>query len=154
MARRHTHREPAQLNLTSMLDVILQLIIFFLLVTNFAAQTLPPLEPPSPTRSAAQDPFQPDRVTVNLLPDGARSGLADEVRVNMRAIPPGDLAALTALLEAEKEKNPDVEIDLRVDRSIHYRHVQPVMNAVTAAGISRINLVAYTDTDDRPAAAP
>jgi biopolymer transport protein ExbD len=151
--RRHIRREPAQLNLTSMLDVILQLIIFFLLVTNFAAQTLPPLEPPNLTESAAQTPFQPERVTVNLLPDAARSGLADEVRVNMRAIPPGDLSALTALLEAEKEKNPEVEIDLRADRSIHYRHVQPIMNAVTAAGISRINLVAYTD-DDRPVAAP
>ena len=145
MPRKKPQKSEIQLNLTSMLDVILQLIIFFLLVTNFTSQTLPPLEPPDPTESAAQLPFDPERVTVNLIPDEAQSGRLNDIRVNMRNIAPGDFAMLTSLLEDEKEKNELIEVDLRADRSIHYINVQPVMNAITAAGIGRINLVAYTE---------
>jgi hypothetical protein len=50
MARKMKERPRMDLNLTSMMDVSFQLIIFFILITNFAAADLPELDPPDPHR--------------------------------------------------------------------------------------------------------
>ena len=44
MARQPNQPAKAQLNLTSMMDIVFLLILFFLLVTNFASAELPKLE--------------------------------------------------------------------------------------------------------------
>jgi biopolymer transport protein ExbD len=56
MKLKKPEKSEMDLNMTSMLDIVFQLIIFFILVTNFAAADLPPLEPPDPIESkGAQD---------------------------------------------------------------------------------------------------
>jgi len=133
-----------------MMDVVFQLIIFFLLVNNMTSAELPKLDAPEPLESKAY--MLPDRksVTVNVIPQDEGASTARSVRVGIKDILPGNYAELTQILRAEVEKNPNIEVDLRADKAIHYLHVQPVMNAITAAGIGRINLIAHT-SKDRPA---
>lgn len=162
MAKRHQPpKQDVSLNLTSLLDVIFQLIVFFLLVTNFTSLELPEMKPPEPDNSQARETQRRERIVVNVMPE-ATSGRVKGVRVgSTRNIPPGNYGQLTALLEQEKEKkgspdsdNPEdrLQVDLRADTTVHYENVQPVMNAITAAGIARINLVAKTDdTNTQPA---
>ena len=147
MARKHRESAKIELNLTSMMDVVFQLIIFFLLVNNMSSAELPKLETPEPLESKAY--MLPDRqsVTVNVIPPDEGANVARSVRVGVKDILPGNYGELTQLLKAEVEKNPDIEVDLRADKSIHYLHVQPVMNAITAAGIGRINLIAHTEQE-------
>jgi biopolymer transport protein ExbD len=142
MARKS--REPAklELNLTSMMDVVFQLIIFFLLINNMSSAELPKLKPPEPVESKAIEPDPNERrVIINVIPEGT-TGRVERLRIGIRDIAAGDYGVLTDLLKIEKETNEKVQIDLRADASVYYEHVQPVMNAITAAGISRINLVA------------
>jgi len=145
VARKKIQSGPLQLNLTSMMDVVFQLIIFFLLVNNMSSAELPKLEPPEPTQSKAY--MLPDRksVTINVIPQQEGATVAKSVRVGVRDILPGNYGELTELLKVEVAKNPHIEVDLRSDRSIHYTYVQPVMNAITAAGIGKINLVAHIE---------
>lgn len=142
--------EPArmELNLTSMLDVIFQLIIFFLLVSNMSSAELPDLDPPVPVESQAQDSGERSRLVINLIPLDSKSGGIRSVRVGQEDILPGNFGRLTQMLQAEMAENPKIEVDLRADLSVNYKEVQPVMTAITSAGISRINLVALTDTED------
>ncbi|MBS3821853.1 MAG: biopolymer transporter ExbD [Phycisphaerae bacterium] len=138
-------KQSLQLNLTSMLDVVLQLIIFFIMVTNFAAADLPDLEPPEATKAFESD--YPHTRIVNIVPDKSVPGKAKHVLVGGRAltISESGMNTLTNMLKAEQEKRPDekLQVRLRVDRSVHFKEVQPVMQAITGARIARVNLVAY-----------
>ena len=145
--RKKLEPQEVNLNLTSMLDVVFQLIVFFLLVTNFTSAELPKLEVPEAT-SAIIDKNRDPYVTVNIIPQTSGSkGLADgsgqakNVRVGTKDIGPGNYGELTLMLKEEKAKNDGIQVDLRADASIHYANVQPVMDAITQAGIGQINLV-------------
>jgi len=160
------HREASlELNMTSMLDVVFLLIIFFILVTNFSAADLPELDPPDPTPSKARELENEVSRVVNLVPvtrtvtndRGQRvaqmGDTADRVVAYGEDIPlsPDGLKRLTDLLKREKERRDANEekmtVDLRVHRSIPYRQVQPVMQATARAQIQRVNLVALVETN-------
>ena len=53
-----------------------------------------------------------------------------------------DMEGITATLRAARERNPKLEVNLRADAAIFFESVQPVMSAITNAGIGKINLVA------------
>ena len=145
-------KEPArvELNLTSMMDVVFQLIIFFLLVNNMSSAELPELEAPQPLGSKAY--MLPDRksVTINVIPQQKGATTARSVRVGLKDILPGNYTELTELLKTEKAENEFIEVDLRADKNIEYQYVQPVMNAITSAGIGKINLIAHTEDKTPP----
>ncbi len=146
-------KREVRINLTSLMDVTFQLIVFFLLVTNFAAAELPPLEPPKPTVSQAQPPERErDVLIVNVVPVEAKSGEAREVRVGtLPPLLPGEYGQLTDMLREEKKvaeaAGGTLIIDLRADKSIEYAEIQPVMAAITQAEIANINLRATLDED-------
>lgn len=143
-----TRPEPSHihLNLTAMLDVVFNLIFFFISICNMAGNELPKLTVPSPDSSQARLIEARKKVTVNVLPDGT-SGMARAVKIGSDEVVPGDYIRIVDLLKTEKAINPDVEIDLRVDLTLFYDSVRPVMNAITQAGISKINLVANIDAE-------
>jgi biopolymer transport protein ExbD len=148
MARKHeVEKQHVSLNLTSMMDIVFQLIIFFLLVTNFTSAELPDLKPPELEHSEAVEVDGRDKLVINIIPDST-TGMAKAVQVGMQKIPPGAYNQLTDIVSAVKADRPDVEIDLRADASTNYENVQPVMNAITAAGVARINLVAFLDASN------
>lgn len=180
MRYKKPRRGNLQLNMTSMLDIVFQLIIFFILVTNFAAADLPPMEPPQPENSQAQKLEGITTRIVNIVPALSRTGLdqygnpveeptgkASHVMAydqyfsapgyTLSEVPErerGKVKSLSVLLdllqnEKQQEGNEDMMADLRVDRAITYKDVQPVMKTITDARISRVNLVAYVDPNQR-----
>ncbi len=137
-------KPPMQLNLTSMMDVSFQLIIFFILISNFAAADLPKLAVPEPTESKAQDPEGIERVLINVVPLGA-TGEARHMVVYGKKIERDDFAGVTTLLTEAKSKNDEIEVFIRADGVLYFEHVQPIMKAVTDAHISNVNLMAIRD---------
>jgi len=138
-------KKSLQLNLTSLLDIVFQLIIFFIMVTNFAAADLPDLEPPEATKAFESE--YPFTRIVNIVPDKGTPGRADHVLVAGRELPISEngMTTLTNMLKQEQDQRPNdkLRVRLRVDKSLHFQQVQPVMQAITGAGIARVNLVAY-----------
>jgi hypothetical protein len=97
-----------------------------------------------------------NRLTINIVPeeyDGDRyelddklavSGFSDRVRLGSQLeFTFENLHEMVSHLEDAVKKNPKVEIILRADAATHYEIVQPVMEAITGAGISRVNLMAF-----------
>jgi len=144
--------EKIDLNLTSMLDVIFQLIVFFLLITNFTSMELPELEPPVPDESVAYEPDSArPRIVINVVADENIDSIPKFIQIGpTKKLPPGAHVDLTNLLKFEREQDPSVEIDLRADHRIEYQHVQKIMTAITQAEIARINLVALVETESVP----
>ncbi len=146
MAKKHRPKPPTQLNLTSMMDVVFQLIIFFILITNFAAADLPKLDPPDPTASTAREMPDINRVQINIVPAGD-SGEASHLVIYGNKYPRNDYATVIGLLAGAKKLDEDVEVYIRADGMLYFEQVQPLMKAITEAGISRINLVAIRSSD-------
>lgn len=153
MARHHVPKRKADLDLTPMLDLVFQLIVFFLLVTNFSSAQLPEMEPPDPESSEASTTPDRKRLIINVMPDDG-TGAVRSIQVGIQRIEAGDYGELTRLIEEERDRAEEIEVDLRADSSIEYGNMRPIMNAITSAGIGRINLVALLPTADTDAVAP
>ncbi|MHB1156919.1 MAG: ExbD/TolR family protein [Phycisphaerales bacterium] len=145
MAKKKRDSGPIELQLTSMMDVVFQLIIFFILVNNFVSQDLPDMEPPEPKHSRAVLLENASVRVVNVLPDAAKPGFADYIQYASTKLTLQRSNVLTEMLVDEKRKIPSLEVSLRVDKSVRFDQVQPVMQAITNAGIARINLVALIE---------
>lgn len=146
------NKSKIELNVTSLLDVVFQLIIFFLLVTNFSSAELPELIVPEPVEPQSRELRDEKRVVVNVIPDMENLSDAERkdrdivlsaksVRVGNDDILPHEYSRLTELLKAEKEKNPDIYINLRADARIRYQEVGPVIKAITMASVKRVNMI-------------
>jgi len=156
-----------EMNMTPLIDVTFQLIIFFMIVSNIVSEQtvemiVPDLEDPK-TRELADDV---KKVVVNIAPVApvterqdnplSGSGLVDYVLVGSDRFSPGDSEGITNALKAAVERGPkdpdgksELEVLMRADAALYYEEVQPVMSAITAAGIARINLVALLPEDQR-----
>jgi len=114
-------------NMTPMIDVVFQLIIFFLLSSHLAKQEN---ELPLPLPAAASGQSQPaddrPRLTVNVLADGT-------LMVNNRPMSAADLVEL--LRERRTAHGDALEVRIRGDRGVVYGHFEPVMLACAKAGI-------------------
>jgi biopolymer transport protein ExbD len=156
-----------ELNITSMLDVVFNLIFFFVLIANFAAAERVALEVPKPDNSIAKMQQEADRIVVSVLPDRpiddirrdeqagrhvtTRAGL---IRFGVEEFKPGATIEVTRggqkvrvdrlayLLEQEVRRDKNVLISVRADKSIRYGDMPAIMNAIAAANVKKISIVA------------
>ncbi len=143
MARRRKVDLPRpELNITAMMDLVLNLITFFVLVANFASETLPNIQMPAPDHSVAHATEAQRRLAVTVESDPADPSKALRIQVGLDKFKPTDLKDITALLRAQVQKAPGLQVDLRGDKRLRYDQVSLVMQAIANAGITTINLVA------------
>lgn len=142
-----------ELNITSMLDVVFNLITFFILITNFAAASLPQLTPPEPDKSVASQPTEKNTVTINVLPypkEQGKKGEPYQIKFGMSTFGAEDLEnrnskcekTLVEFLGKEITASKDVAITLRVDRDIKYAYVEKIILVIRQAGVQKIQIVA------------
>jgi len=145
---RTSKRKPpdkVELNLTSMMDVVFQLIVFFLLVTNFTSNELPELDPPEPDGFVAVDEDR-QRIVISVLPDDSGTRMRT-IQAGYKQYTPVELDRITAMLKQRKAEQAHTRVDLRADKAIHYRDISRVLGAITAAKIQHVNLVAREPQD-------
>ncbi|HMC11689.1 MAG TPA: biopolymer transporter ExbD, partial [Pirellulaceae bacterium] len=105
-------------NMTPMIDVVFQLIIFFLLSSHLAKQeTQLPLPLPAADSGKAEAADTRPRLTVNVLADGT-------LLVANRPIGSDDLVSL--LRDRRATHGDELEVRIRGDRSVLYSRVEPV----------------------------
>ena len=115
------------MNMTPMIDVVFQLIIFFLLSSHLAKQEQQlPLPLPGARSGVVEAADARPRLTVNVLADGT-------LLVANRPIQPDGLVKL--LRERRTAHGEELEVRIRADRSVLYRRVEPVLIACVQAGI-------------------
>jgi biopolymer transport protein ExbD len=154
---------PVRVNMTPMIDVTFQLIIFFMLVNTIIAEESIELIVPKVSQPQTKLLDDEDRLTINvaqespILQGGVEgalkrydtenaldwSGMTAMVKVGMEQYNLSTLNEMTASLKAFREKKPNIHILLRADAALHYEQVQPVMEHITMAGIETIKVVAY-----------
>jgi hypothetical protein len=100
-----------------------------------------------------------ERVTVNVspMPYDRKDRMSGEplnfegsaafVKIGMDQMGTDELQRIAEELKASQAANPDIVVLLRADAALYYQSVQPVMDAINAAGISTVNLVAAMPED-------
>jgi biopolymer transport protein ExbD len=123
-------RGEVGINMTPMIDVVFQLIIFFLLASHLGQQeSQVAVELPAAESGNRAEIDEARRVTVNVLNDG-------RLVLSGRNV---DRDELDRVLRFERAAvGPNLEVRVRCDRSAPYRHVEPIMVACTKAGIWQV----------------
>lgn len=122
--------EEPTINLTSMLDVVMLLIIFFMVGTTFSEEERQAgIQIPTVSNNAALS-GQPDEIIINITVDGNIT-----VRKETHT-----LESLKKMLESAKEVFPGQRVVIRGDGRGTYQQVADVISTCTTAGITKVSL--------------
>jgi biopolymer transport protein ExbD len=144
-------------NATPLIDCTFQLIIFFILTSQKASGSLATLLLPRPRASQAtmSENREVHPLIINVVsaqdaegPTGAdRAAQAAAYEIGDRRVEVGDVEALTDVLRSRQRETGDRELalEIRADRRVQFGHVQPVMDAAAAVGITQVNLTALLE---------
>ena len=125
----HQDEMPA-INLTPMIDIVFQLIIFFMVGARFSEQEKHiDLQVPGVSTTAPLNNI-PEKFVVHVFRDGHVALNKDNV----------SLLELTARLIQSKQARGDVKVTIRGDGEGNFQHVASAMAAVKDAGVEDIGL--------------
>jgi biopolymer transport protein ExbD len=122
-------------NMTPLIDVVFLLIIFFLVyqtAKNSEEGTYrPDVDPPASTGGEEMDLERP-RLVINITKDG-------ETTIASRKVTQADIVRVVK--KQLEDTGPDFEVEIEGSREAAYKHVSPVLLAVTSAGVWNVTFV-------------
>ena len=119
----------SDINMTPFIDVMLVLLVIFMITAPLMTSSL---RLDLPKSEAATPSDAPRSVAVAITPDGKLHLGEDEL----------DAAAFRVRITELGRANPQLEVQLRADRSVPYGQVAELIGWVQAAGLNRIAFVA------------
>jgi biopolymer transport protein ExbD/biopolymer transport protein TolR len=126
----------AEINVTPLVDVVLVLLIIFMVITPYLQQGID-VELPIAEHSTAAQARADDALVVSIAGDGTVYLGTD--RVSVRAL----VDRLRPLVRAD----PDREILLKADATVHFREVRQVMTALRNLGANGLSLATAEEED-------
>lgn len=124
-------------NMTPMIDVVFQLIIFFLVASHLTrTETKLDLRLPVASTGAEDTDFETPRVTINVKEDGSLWMAGREIAATKLA---------EQLAEVRSKEGENLEVRIRGSRAATYAHVEPIMRACTETGIWNVSYAVYRE---------
>ena len=120
--------EEMALNLTSLIDVVFLLLIFFMVATTFLDPERE-IELDLPEAESSTMPEEtPDQIVINVFSDG-------RIALGGREISRDDLLDT---LRRTARANPETPVTIRGDRLVHHENIVSVRYACGVAGLSNL----------------
>lgn len=120
-----------QFNVTPLIDVVFLLIIFFLVSSHLAQQeTQVELTLPSASSFQESQELSIPRVTINVLADG-------QLLLGSEAVDTHEVGRRLGI--ERQETSDDLEVRIRADRQIAYRHIEPLLLACAEAKVWNVS---------------
>ena len=142
-------------NMTPMIDVVFQLIIFFMLIMDMSKAQLEPLTLPSARKAIKEKFVDTSMLVMNVMKDGA-------IKINgktyWRPKDGDDMKKLEDEFEARRQNKAYQEVAgkadwvkypvlIRCDRSTHFEHLQKILMIATHhGGVTKVQLGAKQET--------
>jgi len=117
--------ESNNFNMAPMIDMVFQLLIFFMVESHFNNMQNVDLQIPNAIHAVVPQE-RPDRVVVNIQKDG--SFFCAEKAA-------GDLDSLKDMVKGYKDVMPGLKVYVRADKETPHKYVRQVMNAMGELGI-------------------
>jgi biopolymer transport protein ExbD len=125
-----TRSRSVSFNVTSLIDIVFLLIIFFLVASHVArSEAVEPVDLPEISDPAGDDEESPLRIVVTVMADrsmwvGGRQVLLPQVE--------------QLILSAAQESLNQVEVRIRADQAATYQEIEPVLLACAQFGVTRV----------------
>ena len=138
MKLQHHFKEEPTVDLTSLIDVVFLLLIFFMVSTTFERQAL--LKVDLPEASTVEELAE--------VPDSLELVIDEEGRMylNDRQLIDSDARTIRAAIEQQVGDNRDVPLILRADRLTPHHHVVTAMDVAAQLGFTNLSIA--TDRTD------
>ncbi|MCB9643303.1 MAG: biopolymer transporter ExbD [Myxococcales bacterium] len=127
---RRPRRAIPELDLTPLIDVIFQLLIFFLITTTFVSSPGMSIQRPKAQNSGS---LQDKRLTIEIPKEAGDTVVFEGKRLGVNEL-------RAALMEAFK-KNPETQVAIDADAQVEHRRVVEIMDVATGVGFQRIGIV-------------
>ena len=125
-----------------MVDVVFILVVFFMLVAHLSKERLIKLKLPNLDEAMTAESEEANKAFLNVVPEdriGSEGGAYRLGALVFDESAPG-MDRLTDELEAVKEREPGVLVVVRAERTESFERVRPALEAVSRAGIRRVDL--------------
>ena len=129
-------RGPPRVDMTPLIDIIFQLVLFFMVSTTFV--TTPGIQVDLP-RSSAQTILR-DQQDVNIWVTDTGAVYVDRETVSWDE--------LTALLRKAAEDDPNTMVIIKADTGVDHGRVVAVMDLARARGLSRLAIATEPNEGD------
>ena len=131
------YRPMAEINVTPMVDVMLVLLVVFMVTAPLLTVGVP-VDLPQTKAPSINEPKEPLVISIDA---------AGKIYLQNTAM--DNLDQVVPRLQAITDNNPDASIYVRGDRAVDYGRVLQVMGLISAAGFTKVSLIA-----EPPGAAP
>lgn len=125
-----TRSRSVSFNVTSLIDIVFLLIIFFLVASHVArSEAVEPVDLPEVTDPAGDEEETPLRIVITVMDDrtmwvGGREVLLPQVE--------------QLVLSAAQESGNKVEVRIRADQAATYQEIEPILLACAQFGVTRV----------------
>jgi biopolymer transport protein ExbD len=132
MAKKRHEEEPPQLSMTPMIDVVFNLVIFFLIVTDLTQKELENLTLPLAVKAKEDKGVEEnERVIINLVEDEKQRGkyvaIVKKKRLSHEELKRWLLLRADTSREDEPPQGSNIFVLIRADRSTPWQEVQWIM---------------------------
>jgi biopolymer transport protein ExbD len=135
-------KEEPEINLTSLIDVVLLLLVFFMVSTSFVREAEINIRLPE----ASADPVEATELEV--LEIGITQ--TGEFLINGRQLRPGtDRRRLRAAIEQVMGDVRDVDVIIRADAEVDFQVAVTAMNVAGELGFNSVNIATVTTSESR-----
>jgi len=132
--------EEPELNMTSLIDVVLLLLIFFMLSTRFIDEGR--LQLRLPEAGVEPEAVSRDAVEIEVTAEGG-------YRVNGRPLINNSPDTLAAAIGQEAANNRAIPVTIRADARATHQSVVTAMDVAAHAGYRQLNIATVNDGQDR-----
>ena len=134
--QRGREREPLEINLVPMIDVMLVILIFLMITTTYSKYT--ELKINLPTAQAEKQPERPNEIAVLVNAQG-------QYLINRSAVPFRSAEQLADELRRAGGAQKDPVVVISADAGATHQSVVRVMEAARLAGLSQITFTAQSN---------
>ncbi len=135
-------REDVVVDVTPLIDIIFQLVLFFMVSTTFV--TAPGIEVDLPRSSADTVLREKDDLNLWVTTEGA-------VYVDDEGV---DTAGLRKALQAAAQSNPSTLVIIKADRAVEHGRVVAVTDLARGYGLTRLAIATEVSSEDRTIQTP
>lgn len=124
--RKKNHRETSQLDMTPLVDVVFNLLIFFMLSTTFV--TTPGIKINLPEASSKELKVQEKEVRIALTKSG-------KIYLNRKLVSLGDVRNI---LKRKARINPKMLVIIQADEQVIHGKVVQIMDIAKTSGLNKL----------------
>ena len=128
-----TPRDPVDINLAPLIDVVFILLLFFVVTTTFTRETQLKVDLPEAVSGTPLDANAKTQLEVLITVDGVFA-------LNGKKLPSNDLSTLMEALRIESDGDKSLPVMLSADAKAPYQSVVTAMDAASKLGFAHLRI--------------